>query len=78
MLIIARYIDFIENYDWLLWIACFGIACCVGKYNMLKKWYVFIPVIAFDVIYSFIHRIIPISTHPETYVFVLVLLVDFR
>lgn len=75
VLYIGRYTNFFEDYTWVLWAICFGLAWCVGKYNVLKKWYVFVPIVVFDITCSIIFRIIPVSLYPETYIFILVLFI---
>ena len=59
---------------WIMRILCFVIAWCVGKFSILKKWYLVIPMMATVIVFSVMFKIIPISTNPENYILVLVLL----
>jgi preflagellin peptidase FlaK len=59
---------------WILRILCIAVAWCVGKFSILKKWFFAIPVLVIVIVLSIIFKMIPISTNPENYILVLVLL----
>lgn len=60
---------------WIVRALCIGMAWFVGKYRVLKKWYVLIIVAIFDVILAVGLKMMPISLNPENYILVIVLLV---
>ena len=56
-------------------IICIVTAWCVGKYDFLKKRYVFASVIVIDIIGGIKMGIVPFSTNLENYIIILVLLI---
>lgn len=59
---------------WLLRIVCIVFAWLVGKYEFLRKKYMIVGVIVFDVIVGIVLKIIPFSMNLENYVLVIILL----
>lgn len=60
-----------------IWVSrglCIGIAWAVGKYSLLKKWYLIVCLFAVDFFFGWIIGVMPISTNLENYVLVVILL----
>lgn len=60
---------------WIVRTLCLGMAWIVGKYSILKKWYVLGFVMIADIVFAAALKIIPVSVNPENYILVVVLLV---
>lgn len=60
---------------WFSRCICLAVAYCVGKFPVLKRNVLIIPVIAVVTVVSIIIKMTPISFNPENYVFVMVLLI---
>ena len=59
---------------WIPRILCILVSWCVSKYPAFKKWFIFVPASGIVIAISIITKSLPISLNPESYVFVLVLL----
>lgn len=59
---------------WFVRVLCIGVAWLVGKYKVLKKWYLLGSVAILDVILAVALKMMPISINPENYILVIVLL----
>ena len=60
---------------WVSYALCMGIAWCVGRYQILQKWYLVLSAFLADCLLGWILHIIPFSVHPENYILIIVLLV---
>lgn len=54
--------------------SCFVLAFLVGKYAVLKKWYIVVSVLAIDIALSIYLKVLPISINPLNYLFVLIIM----
>lgn len=59
---------------WIIRIICIIFAWCVGKFDILKKWFFVVPALVAVVVLSIIFKVIPVSINPENYILVFVLL----
>ena len=64
----------IQVNSFVILFSCFALAFLVGKYDVLKKWYLVVPVLAIDVALSIYLKVIPISINPLNYLFVLIIM----
>lgn len=65
----------IEINIWIVRILCLIVAWLVGRYQVFKRWFVFLPAFCIVVVISVATRTLPISLNIENYILVLVLLV---
>lgn len=59
---------------WIVRIICFGVSWIVGRFGFLRKWFVILPLLLFDIVLAVLLRIVPISLNPENYYLALILL----
>lgn len=60
---------------WATTFLCLGVAWCVGRFRVFKKWFMLIPAICIVLVFSFVTRVSPISLDIRDYLFVLILLI---
>lgn len=65
----------IEINIWIVRILCLAVAWCVGRYQVFKRWFVFLPALCVVIIVSIVSKTLPISLNIENYILVLVLLI---
>ena len=54
---------------------CFLLAWLIGRFKIMKKWYIWGPVVIADIVLSIILRVVPISLSPLNYVFTLLIII---
>lgn len=59
---------------WIIRIMCLGVAWCIGKYSVFRRWFLFVPATCFLILNSILTKTLPISLRLDNYILVLILL----
>ena len=62
-------------YPWLSYAICMGIAWCVARYAVLRKWYLVAGMFLTDFLLGWTIGVFPFSVRPENYLLVVILLI---
>lgn len=59
---------------WFTRFICLLVAWVLGKYPVLRRWYLVLGIMAVDVVLCMVTKFVPINIHPENYILVIALL----